>query len=121
MSKKAFTMWFDKKGNLLSRPTDYCKKQTNAKSEEGKDFKDSMNFLQVVDGGQSSAGRVWFISDTTGRAYSMFIDDFDLAIRSKSFINNQIKGTFKFVKRGQSQAIALVLDKQPPEVELDLW
>jgi hypothetical protein len=114
-------MWFDKKGNLLSRASDYIKGQTKAKSEEGNDFKDSMKFIRVVDGGQSTAGRVWFVSETTGRKYSMFLDDFDLAIRSDLFINNSVKGTFKFVKRGQSQAIALVLEKQPPEIELDLW
>lgn len=121
MNKKPFTMWFDNKGNLLSRAVDYIKRQTHAKSEEGVDFKDNMMFIRVNDGGQSTAGRAWFMSETTERKYSMFIDDFDVAIRANAFINNHIEGTFKFVKRGQSQAIALFLEQEPPEVRLDLW
>lgn len=121
MSKKLFTMWFDSKGNLLSRASDWIKRQTHAKSEEGKDFQDSMKFIRMNDGGQSTAGRAWFVSETTGRKYSMFIDDFDRAIRASAFIDLHLEGDFKFVKRGQSQAIALVLDQEPPDVPLDLW
>jgi hypothetical protein len=114
-------MWFDSKGNLISRAVDYIKKRSHAKSEEGIDFKDSMKFIFLSIGGQSTAGRVWFESETTERKYSMFLDDFDIAIRANAFINNHLEGTFKFVKRGQSQAIALILEQEPPEVRLDLW
>ncbi len=121
MSKKPLTVWFSSKGHLLSRAVDWIRRQAHAKSEEGTDFDDNMLYITANDGGQSTAGRVWFMSENTKRKYSMFIDDFDLAVRSNAFINNHIEGTFKFVKRGQSQAIALVLDQKPPEVELDMW
>lgn len=121
MSKKPFTMWFDSKGNLLSRAADYIKKRSHAKSEEGVDFTDSMKFIMVNDGGSSTAGRAWFVSETTERKYSMFVDDFDRCIRANAFVNNHIEGTFKFVKRGLSQAISLVLEEEPPEIRFDLW
>ena len=121
MSKKLFTMWFDPKGNLISRATDWIIKKVHAKSEEGENFQDNLKFLNVNDGGTSTAGRTWFVSEKTGRKYSMFVDDFDKAIRSNLFVNNHIKGQFKFVKRGQSQAIALVLECEPPEIEVDVW
>lgn len=119
MSKKNLTMWFDDKGNLLSRAADYLKKRAHAQSKEGENFKDSMKFIHIYDGGQS-AGRVWFESENSKSKYSMFVDDFDRVIRSNAFINNHVEGTFKFVKRGQAQGIALILENEPPEIKLDV-
>lgn len=109
MAKKNLIVWFDDKGNLLTRVRPWVIQNQNAKSEDGKDFQDDMGYVRLMDGGQSHAGRVYLVSDKTNRQYSMFLDDFDAVIKAKLFVDNHIIGTFSFVKRGQSQAIKLVL------------
>ena len=115
MSKKALTIWFDDKGNMLSHGggqySSYYS-SSNYKSEEAKDFDDRMKYVNIIDYTRGAA-RLHLESATTGRKYSMFIDDFHDAIIAKRFIDNHLEGTFRFVKRGTGQAIKLVLPKKP--------
>lgn len=107
---KPLTVWFDDAGNLLLRADKWRINQ--AKSETAQDFTDLLVYDSIWDGG-NSAGRVMLVA-TSGRKYSMFLDDFDKVIKANKFINNQIEGTFRFVKRGQAQAIKLLLPLVPP-------
>lgn len=106
---KTLTVWFDDKGNLLESAKQWQIKRSNGKSETGRDFDDHFEYLRM-DSGLGTA-RAYFKSTATNREYSMFFDDFDDVIKAKQFINNQIVGKFRFVKRGQSQAIKLILEK----------
>jgi hypothetical protein len=104
---KPLTMWFDDKGNLLLSA--YKWSRGTGKTEIAKDFDDHFDYLRM-DSGLGMA-RVHFKSVVTGREYSMFIDDFNDLIRARRFNNNQVEGKFRFVKRGQSQTIKLILEK----------
>lgn len=99
---KPLVMGFDSRGNLELRSWD-C-----AQTEIAKDFEDHFQYLKMDNG--TGVSRVYWKSIRTGREYSMFISDFDEIILAKAFVNNQITGTFRFVKRGQSQAIKLILE-----------
>ena len=108
MSKKLLTIWFDSNGDMLVRYYGTGYHGVVCKSEEGKDFQDEMIYDHIYNGAVS---RVYFKSATTGRKYNMFLDQFDLAIKDNQFNDNRLKGTFRFEKRGQAQAIKLVLEK----------
>lgn len=112
VNNKILTIWFDDQGNLLSHANKWLRQRYNAKSEEGNDFNDTMVYVAMWDGG-SNASRVKLKSDNTGREYTMFLDSFNEVILAKRFINNSIDGTFRYSKRGQAQAIELVLPKKP--------
>ncbi len=111
MSKKALTIWFDDKGNMLSHGygghPQYAA-QNNYKSEEARDFDDILEFSDIYDYSRGAA-RVHFISIHSGRKFSMFVDEFSKLIKAKHFINNRIEGTWRFTKRGTAQTIKLVL------------
>lgn len=114
MSKKALIIWFDDKGRLLNDAgsfVDMTGRTTNWKAtythEEAKDFDDLMDFLQISDYYRGHA-RVSLKSVVTGRTYTMFASDFNDVIVEKRFTNNQIKGTFRFMKKGQAQTIRLL-------------
>lgn len=112
MAKKLLTIWFNDKGNLVSvvRPWMLSGGNNyNLKSEEGKDFSDRMEYVKVSDGGTSSAARLHLKSTMSGREYSMYLDDFHDVIMAKLFVDNHIEGDFRFVKKGTSQAIKLIL------------
>lgn len=115
MSKKQLTIWFDDKGNMLTQAS-YINpsnaSQYNYKSEEAKDFDDSMEYVEIREYTRKST-RIHLKSGTSGRKYSMFIEDFDLIVKANKFVNNRIEGTFQFIKRGSGQAIKLVLPKTP--------
>jgi hypothetical protein len=101
-------VWFSDKGDLLSS----CKKWeisiNHAKSETVEEFSDELIYLEMIDYSQGAA-RVYFKSSSSGRKYSMFLDDFNKAILANAFNNNSLTGTFRFVKRGVAQSIKLVL------------
>lgn len=100
---KPLTMHFDNDGNLTLAAW------RGVRTEIAKDFQDRLEFLKLDSG--LGVARVHFQSTLTGRKYSMFIDDFNELILAKKFIDNQVEGTFRFIKRGQSQAIKLILEK----------
>jgi len=115
MAKKPLTIWFDDKGNLLDQVRPWMHNPQygrNLKSEEGKDFNDTMMYVRLTDYGRNAA-RCDVKSASTGREYSMFLDDFHEVIKHGKFINNEINGTFRFVKKGSGQAIKLVIPETP--------
>jgi hypothetical protein len=115
MAKKPLVIWFDDKGNMLDQVRPWMFQPNsgrNCKSEEGKDFDDRMDYVRLIDYGRNAA-RLELKSASTGREYSMFLDDFHEVIKHNKFLNNQIEGTFRFVKKGSGQAIKLVLLATP--------
>ena len=108
MSNKSMTIWFDDKGNMLPSTRSWIISRGNGKSEECKDFDDSLEYVTMYDGKQA-AGRVHLRSTKTGREYSMYVYSFDKVIKARRFVDNIIEGTFRFMKSGVSQSIILVL------------
>lgn len=101
---KPLTIDFDYNGNMRLRGG-----YSGARTEIAKDFEDNFEYLKMDSG--LGVARVHFKSLNTGRQYSMFIDDFNELILAKRFNNNQVEGKFRFIKRGQSQAIKLIIEK----------
>lgn len=115
MAKKPLTIWFDDKGNLLDQVRPWMHNPQygrNLKSEEAKDFDDRMIYVRLVDYSRN-ASRVDLKSASTGREYSMFLDDFDQVIKKGKLVGLEIVGKFRFVKKGSGQAIKLVLPEAP--------
>lgn len=114
MSKKQLLVWFDQKGDMLDQAANMqWASNYGYKSEEAKDFDDRMEYEKLYEFRRKS-GRVYFRSTSTGRQYTMYLDDFHELIKAKRFNNNQIEGTFHFIKRSSGQAIQLVLPKDKP-------
>ena len=114
MAKKPLTIWFNQNGDMLDQGAYNASWAANYgyKAEEAKDFDDRMEYEKLYEFRRKS-GRVYFRSLTTGRQYTMYLDDFDKLIKAKRFFNNQIEGRFHFVKRSSGQAIQLVLEEKP--------
>lgn len=113
MAKKQLLVWFDDKGNMLDQSASASWASSYGyKSEDAKDFDDRMEYTNLHEFRRKS-GRVYFKSVTTGRQYTMYLDDFNALIKEKRFNNNQIEGKFHFVKRSSGQAIQLVLKDNP--------
>lgn len=115
MSKKTLIMSFDDKGNLYPSIRPWMQNHPSyvIKTEEARDFTDTMEYDHLYDAYRGAA-RVKLVSSVTGRSYTMFLDDFDKVIKAKRFDNNQINGTFRFIKHGSSQAISLILENDAP-------
>lgn len=109
MSKKPLIIYFDNNGNLQDQAYGY----QSSKSEEAKDFDDEMIFERIYDFNRRSC-RAYLKSTTTGRTYSMFIEDFGKVLKANRFNDMHIKGTWKFIKSGVGQAIQLILPKDMP-------
>jgi len=114
MAKKQLVIWFDSKGNMLDQGAYNATWASNYgyKSEDAKDFDDQMEFVKIQEFHQKS-GRAYFKSTTTGRHYTMYLDDFTKLINAHQFINNRIEGTFQFLKKSSGQAVRLVLPNDP--------
>jgi hypothetical protein len=108
MSKKALVIWFESNGNMLDQGYSWNNNTYGYKSEEAKDFDDSMEFIKLQEYRRKNT-RVILKSTTTGREYSMFADDFNIILEKKRVNNLRIEGTFRFIKKGSGQAIKLVL------------
>lgn len=115
MSKKQLIIWFDNNGDMLSQAGTAANmaRYGNHKSEEAKDFDANMEYISIQSYYRKES-RAIFKEVSTGRKYSMFLDDFDRAIKAKRFIDNRIEGTFQFLKKGTGQAIKLDLPKDKP-------
>jgi hypothetical protein len=114
MAKKQLIIWFDQNGNMSDHSVVvHLAPQHGYKSEDAKDFDDRMEYENLSEFRRRS-GRVYFKSVSTGRRYSMYLDDFNALIKAKRFNNNQIEGTFHFIKRSSGQAVQLVLPKDNP-------
>lgn len=113
MSKKPLVIWFNQNGDMLDQGGYNANNTYGFKSEEAKDFDDQMEYEKLYEYSKRS-GRVYFRSTTTGRQYTMYLDDFNEIIKAKRFNNNRIDGTFHFLKRSSGQAIQLVLPKVTP-------
>ena len=112
MSKKQLFIWFNQNGDMLDQGGYSPNNGYGFKSEEAKDFQDRMEYDKLYEFRRKS-GRAYFRSVTTGRQYTMYLDDFDKLIKAKRFVNNQIEGTFHFIKRSSGQAVQLVLSDNP--------
>lgn len=115
MSKKELIVWFDDKGNLLDKASKWSISYPGFKSESAKNFDDILEFSSIKDYDQG-VSRVTLFSKNTNRKYSMFATDFSDVIKSRLFIDNQIKGTFQFIKKGRAQSIRLVLPVKVKEM-----
>ncbi len=115
MARKPLTIWFDDKGNMLTQAGSWTANTASSrgyKSEEAKDFDDCMVLVRLNEYYRKNT-RVVLQSTTTGREYSMFIDDFNKALAAKRFNHLHMTGTWRFIKRGEGQAIQLVLEDKP--------
>lgn len=116
MSKKPLTIWFNDKGDMLTQSSsNYVSNLGNStdKSELAQDFDDRMVFVQLREYYRKNT-RIILKSTTTGREYSMFVDDFNKAHKAKKFIDLHLEGTWRFIKRSNGQAIILVLPQDHP-------
>jgi hypothetical protein len=104
MSKKILQIWFDNKGKMLERATEW--NTSNCFSEPGEPFNDLLTFQDFY---EYKSPRVLFKSKATNKTYCMFLDAFKDIIKLKKFNNNQVSGTFTFTKKGQAQGIKLQL------------
>lgn len=111
--KKPLKIWFDEHGNLLNKVGYWATKagHTN-KTEDAHEFQDTMEYISLNDYVKGSA-RLHVKSTTTGRKYSMFVSDFHDVVTARRFLDNQISGTFRLIKKGQAQAIKLIIEKAP--------
>ena len=106
MAKKPLTIYFDDKGNMLDQDYSYG---GTSKSEIAEDFNDSMKFMRIREYRRKNS-RAVLKSETSGREYTMFIDDFNEVLQKNLLIDLTITGTWRFLKRGSGQAIRLVLE-----------
>jgi len=114
VSKKQLVIWFDQNGDMSDHSiVAHLAPQYGYKSEDAKDFDDQMEYNELHEFRKRS-GRVYFKSTTTGRKYTMYLDDFNKLIKAGKFNNNRIEGTFHFIKKSSGQAIQLVLPKGNP-------
>lgn len=114
MSKKQLVIWFESNGDMSDHSVvAHLAPQYGYKAEEAKDFDDQMEYKEIQEF-RKRAGRVYFKSITTGRQYTMYLDDFNKLIKAGKFINNRIEGTFHFIKKSSGQAVQLVLPKDKP-------
>lgn len=118
MSKPLY-IWFTDDGAMLhdaGRYEDMMASNANIarpyKCEVAQDFEDQLVFVKISDYYRGLA-RVKFISAITGRTYVMYANDFNKVVEANRFINNQVKGTFRFMKKGMAQTIQLVLPVKP--------
>lgn len=110
MSKKQLTIWFDQNGNMSEHSVvQHLAAQYGYKSEEAKDFVDTMKVLKIQEYRRKNA-RVQLQSTTTGRKYSMFIDEFNKVLEKNRLHNLHIDGTWRFIKRSSGQALELLMD-----------
>lgn len=111
MSKKPLMMAFDEKGNLYESIRPWMSNNPNyiIKMEEAKDFTDTLEFMKVEDY-YRGASRIRFKSVSNDREFTMYLDDFGALVKVRAFNNNQVVGTFRFAKRGTSQAIKLIIE-----------
>lgn len=112
-------IWFNDKGDMLDeagRHDDMLRYVSGGHSthkfEPAADFDDHMVFVKISEYYRRST-RIKLKSVTTGRQYSMFVDDFNNVVDAHRFVNNEIKGTFRFQKIGSGQSIMLVLPPKP--------
>lgn len=110
MSKKGpLTIWFDQNGNMLDQGVYNAAwaSNYNYKSEEAKDFDDSMEVIKLQEYRRKNT-RVVLQSVISGRKYSMYVDDFNLLLQKKRVHNLLIEGTFRFIKKSSGQAVQLL-------------
>lgn len=111
MSKKPLEIWFDQKGDMLDQAYGWGPNNHQGyKSEIAQDFTDKMEFIRIQDFHKKGA-RVYIRSISSGRQYSMYVEDFGATISAHKLIDNFMEGTWHFIKRGSGQAIELVIDE----------
>lgn len=110
MSKKPLVIWFEANGDMLDQWYNYGTSNPQGyKSEEAKDFDDRMEIVRLQEYYRKNT-RVILKSTTTGRKYSMYVDDFNDALKKKKIIDLHIEGTFRFQKKSSGQTIKLLTE-----------
>jgi hypothetical protein len=110
VSKKGpLLIWFDQRGNMLDQAYGNSSWASNYgyKSEEAKDFDDQMEVIKIKEYRRKNS-RILLKSTTSGREYTMYVDDFNALLDKKRVHNLQIQGTFHFIKKSSGQAIKLL-------------
>lgn len=113
VKKGNYKIPFDGKGNLLN----YVSTDTYYDYDLGQhvsvDWKDNYVFNDELEYESYSHGRssvqIYFISKLSKRKFNMSLNDFDLILKAKAFIDNTVKGTFTFAKRGANYMLTPVL------------
>lgn len=113
MSKKVLQIEFDSNGNLMDQAWGVSQTNNNGRRlETAQDFDDRMEYVKIISFHKRET-RAYFKSITTGRQYSMYIDNFNECILAKQFIDNHLQGTWRFIKKGTGQTIKLLLPPKP--------
>lgn len=102
---KKKTMWFDSNWNLLEY-VPQVHNPTNVNSMEVDDFDDCFEYVGLVD---YKACRIHLKSIISEKMYTMFASDFNDVILNKLFVNNRIRGTFRYCKKNIAQSIKLII------------
>jgi hypothetical protein len=119
MSKKALTIWFDDKGNMLEQSYGHMTSGQPAYqggpvyfSEIAENFVDRLEYVNLTDYYRGKS-RVALKSITSHRTYSIYVDHFNKIILADRFVNKMIDGEWRFIKHGTGQAIELILPPKP--------
>ena len=108
-----FEVAFTINGRMCDHVYDYMKSSMNLHSyvwEQNSVFEDTL-FYEGYSGSSSGNSKVLFLSLKSGRHFGMFMSDFNDVILQKRFIDNQIKGSFCFCKKGNAQGVRLIFEE----------
>lgn len=107
-----FRVAFTLKGHMCDRVYDYMHKMSTSSQytwEDNGAFEDILEYNTYY---SSTSGNSKIIfNSSSGRQFGMFMSDFDEVIRQKRFIDNKIKGTFCFCKKGNAQGVRLIFEE----------
>jgi len=111
--RKPLEIFFDEEGNLLNRVYNpiYHNSGYQYKKEDNSVFFDKLEYVDYMSAGKGGDSKIIFKSLNSGRTYYMFISDFHDVLVNKLFVNNVIDNRFTFCKRGSSQGIKVIKEK----------
>ncbi len=102
-----FQVHFDKDGNMLHYHSRFHKP---AHEEANAVFYDKLKYNGYSR--FSSTVHILFVSDKSGRKFSMFISDFNDIMRANLFNGQFVQGNWCYTKKGQVQGVRYFFD--PP-------
>lgn len=112
---QAFKVAFTDTGNLCLGQYSWMDSPQYAghyKWEDNTSFTDMFEYTGYH-GASGGNSHIEFKSTQTGRTVNMFMSDFDQVIKEKRFVDNKIIGLFCYCKKGQKQAVRLILEDNP--------
>jgi hypothetical protein len=96
-----FLISYDQYGN--PRPTSYTYRDPIQKENS------KWNDILIYDGiTYFKIPRISFVSDITGKHYTMFLSDFDRFMKEQGMTGKAIQGSFTYVKKGVGIAVQLI-------------